>query len=151
MPYVDVSYPLKERRLWARKRALLIDGEVLSRTATRLLLERHGYKVDEVLDGMEAIGLLDLNPHALDLVVMDFEMPLLTGMETLYALRTLLPELKALLCVASGGAVPAETLPERAAFLKKPCTPQAIWEGLAKVNGTSRQYLEEGRLASAHS
>ena len=37
MPTMNSLYPLKERRLRVRKRALVVDGDVLSRIETRLL------------------------------------------------------------------------------------------------------------------
>ncbi len=150
MSYVDYHYPLTERRLRARKRALVVDGDVLSSIDMRLLLEMQGYQVDEVLDGLEAIGLLDLDPPALDLVVLDYEMPLLSGLETLYALRALMPGLKALLCVAPGADVPTRALPERAAYLKKPCMPEDLLDGLGKAYWSTRHNLEHGRVAGSH-
>ena len=142
--------PTNERRLRARKRALVVDGNVLSRIETRLLLEMHGYQVDEVSDGTEAIGLLDLDAPALDLVVMDYEMSLLSGLETLHALRALQPGLKALFCVTDGEEVRMQPLPDRVAFLKKPCTLHDLSEGLDKVYGITRHTLGHGRTASSH-
>lgn len=150
MPYVNDSHPLNERRSRARTRALVVCGDVLSRIEMRLLLEMHGYQVDEVSDGMEAIGLLDLDAPALDLVVLDYEMPLLSGLETLQALRALQPGLKALLCVVDGEDVRADALSERVAFLKKPFTLHGLSEGLDKVYGISRPNLGRGRVTSSH-
>lgn len=150
MPYVNDSYPLIDRRSRVRKRALVVDGDLLSRIETRLLLELNGYQVDEVGDGMEAIGLVDLDSPALDLVVLDSEMALLNGVETLQALRALQPGLKALICVHAGEAARTEPLPERAAYLRKPCTLPALAEGLDKVYGIIRHNLGHGRIASSH-
>ena len=53
----------------------MVAGDMLPNTEMRLLLESHGYAVDEVVDGIEVASLLELNPSAFDLVVIDFEMP----------------------------------------------------------------------------
>jgi CheY-like chemotaxis protein len=106
--------------------------------------------VDEVNDGMEAIGLLDLYAPALDLVVLAYEMPLLNGLETLYALRTLQPGLKALLCIGLGEEVLPDVPLERVAFLTMPCTLQSLSEGLDKIYGIARHHLEHSRVAGSH-
>jgi CheY-like chemotaxis protein len=149
MPYVNDFDPVNERRLRVRRRALVVDEDVLSRKETRLLLEMHGYQVDEVSDGMEAIGLLDMFTPSLDLVVLDYEMPWLNGLETLDGLRALQPWLKALLCTARGHER-TEALPERTAFLTKPCTLHGLAEGLNQVYGNTRHNLEHGRIAGMH-
>jgi two-component system, cell cycle sensor histidine kinase and response regulator CckA len=150
MPYLNGSRPLNERRLRARTRALIVSGDVLSRIEIRLLLEMHGYQVEEVGDGMEAVGLLDLDAPPLDLVVLDYHMTLLNGLETLQALRALQPGLKALLCVGPGEEVRAPVLPERVALLKTPCTMHTLCEVLDKVYGITRHNLGHGRVASSH-
>ena len=150
MSYVKGSGPLNERRSQARKMALVVDGDVLSRIETRLLLEMHGYQVDEVSDGMEAIGLLDLGAPALDLVVVNCEMPFLSGLETLQALRALQPGLRALLCVDHDQEVSPGLLPVGVASMQRPCTMQGLSEGLDKVHGITRHILGNGRVASSH-
>jgi DNA-binding response OmpR family regulator len=150
MPYVSAAHPSNDRRSRVRKRVLVVDGDLLARIETRLLLEMHGYQVDEVGDGMEAVGLLDLEPPSLDLVVLDVDMALLSGLETLQALRALQPGLKALLCVQSSEAARRVLLPERAAFLLKPFTLQTLAEALDKVYGITRHNLGHGKLASSH-
>lgn len=150
MPHVTDSHPWNERRLRVRKRALVVDGDLLSRIETRLLLEMHGYQVEEVNDGLEAIGMLDLDNPVLDLVVLDCEMPLLSGMETLYSLRALHPGLKALLCVSGKERLNLEILPEGAAFLKKPCTLHGLTEALGMVHEFTRHILGHGKVSSMH-
>ena len=129
--------PLNDRRSRARKRALVVDGDMVSRMESRLLLEMQGYEADELLDGLEAINLLDLDPCIPDLVVMDYEMPLLSGLETLNALRALRPGLKALLCIDKGQQGNMAALPEGVAFLGKPFTRQDLSEALDKIHMTT--------------
>jgi CheY-like chemotaxis protein len=150
MPNVNGPGPLDERRSRVRKRALVVDGDVLTRIETRLLLEMYGYQVDEVNDGLEAIGLLDVEAPKLDLVVLDYEMPLLSGIETLLSMRALQPGLRAFFCVASKEGLRPEKLPERTAFLRKPCTLHGMAEAMDQVHGTTRHLLGHGKVAQIH-
>ena len=43
-------------------RVLIIDDEEPIRSMLKLMLERHGYEVDEAPDGMEAIRIYRQNP-----------------------------------------------------------------------------------------
>lgn len=149
MAQANDARPLQERRRRVRNRALVIDGDVLSRVETRLLLEMHGYQVDEVEDGMEAVGLLDLEAPPFDLVVLDDEMPGLSGVETLYALRALQPGLKALLCVSSSMGVRILAPPERADVLVKPFSAQDLARGLDRVYGVPAHNLASEKVAGS--
>lgn len=138
-----------ERRSRKRKRALVIDGDMLARIETRLLLEMQGYQVEEVSDGIEAIGLMDLDSPTLDLVVLDYEMPLLNGMETLQALRALSPELKAVLCL-KGDENPREDPQEGMAFVCKPLTMQSLTDGMNMACGIRPVPPAPRRAAHSH-
>ncbi len=150
MPYTHEMDPAKERRSRPRRRALVVDGDVLSRIETRLLLEMFGYEVVEVSDGMEAIGLLDVDAPRLDLVVLDAEMPLLSGLETLHSLWALQPGLKALLCGSKEQRARMEILPRGVAFLQKPCTLHGLSEGLDRVFGLTKHMLDHGHVSQSH-
>jgi len=150
MPYSHEADPENERRSRPRRRALVVDGDVLSRIETRLLLEMYGYQVEEVSDGMEAIGLLDVDAPRLDLVVLDSDMPLLSGLETLYSLRALQPGLKGLLCFAKDQELRNDVLPPGVAYLRKPCTLHGLSEGLDQVLGVTRHMLDHGHLSGSH-
>lgn len=150
MPYSHAMDPMGERRSRPRRCALVVDGDVLSRIETRLLLEMYGFQVEEVSDGMEAIGLLDVEAPKLDLVVLDAEMPLLSGLETLQSLWALQPGLKALLCGSRELESRMAELPQGVAFLRKPCTLHGLSEGLDRVFGHTRHMLEHGRVSQTH-
>jgi CheY-like chemotaxis protein len=150
MPNVNGPVYPGERRARVRKRALVVDGDVLSRIETRLLLEMHGYQVDEVNDGLEAIGLLDVEAPRLDLAVLDYDMPLLSGLEVLQSLRAMQPGVRAILCVATRDALLADALPEGTAFLEKPCTLLGLAEAMDKVFGVAKPALDHGKIAHTH-
>ena len=118
---------------------------MLSRIEMRLLLEMSGYQVDEVSDGMEAIGLLDMAAPGLDLVVLDYLMPQLNGLETYEALRALRPGLGAIICVSGIEDIRAGAIPTTVTFLKKPCTMHTLSDALERVHGLVRHSLSHGK------
>ncbi|MDT3776979.1 response regulator [Nitrospira sp. MA-1] len=67
------------------KPILLIDDDRPYRQALRLYLEHHGFTCKEAEDGREALVLLDEGLNV-DLVLSDFHMPVINGLEFLKAL-----------------------------------------------------------------
>lgn len=83
--------PLADRNLVPRKKAvygktiMIADDNQSLRTYTAIFLEKQGYHVIQAQDGAQAIQQLD--EHAIDLVLMDIEMPKLDGIEATNAIR----------------------------------------------------------------
>jgi Tfp pilus assembly pilus retraction ATPase PilT/ActR/RegA family two-component response regulator len=67
-------------------RILLVDDDPTVRTLARVLLEKNGFQVDEVADGSRAIGHFETG-HECALVVLDLDMPTLSGLEVLSRIR----------------------------------------------------------------
>jgi type II secretory ATPase GspE/PulE/Tfp pilus assembly ATPase PilB-like protein/ActR/RegA family two-component response regulator len=65
---------------------LLVDDDALVRTLARQLLERQGFRVLEESDGASALKTV-MTARAVDLIVLDLQMPVLTGRDVLRALR----------------------------------------------------------------
>lgn len=85
------STPAGERtarpRLRPRPRAVLVaDDDPVNRRLASLLLERAGHTVHAVASGFEALAAL--TSRAFDLVLLDFEMPGLSGPETARRIRS---------------------------------------------------------------
>jgi two-component system chemotaxis sensor kinase CheA len=68
-----------------RKRVLVVDDSVMTRTLERTILESAGYTVVVASDGAHALEMLDETP--VDAIVSDVEMPRMTGLELTTALR----------------------------------------------------------------
>jgi diguanylate cyclase (GGDEF)-like protein/PAS domain S-box-containing protein len=64
---------------------LVVDDNELNRDALACLLRFQQYEVQSAADGQEALALIDT--HRFDLVVLDIEMPNLTGLEVLTRIR----------------------------------------------------------------
>jgi CheY-like chemotaxis protein len=67
------------------QRILVADDKASSRELVRTILENLGYEVQEAEDGITALEAIRNSPP--DLVLLDFQMPGLTGYEVLTRLR----------------------------------------------------------------
>jgi two-component system, chemotaxis family, chemotaxis protein CheY len=67
------------------KRILVVDDARLVRSYYRGILEKHGYVVDEALNGLEALEKLLLG--SFDLLIVDINMPKMDGLTFLRAVR----------------------------------------------------------------
>jgi CheY-like chemotaxis protein len=84
------------------KRILLVDDEESLRACLRMVLELEGVQVTEASNGAEALHLFALGEF--DLVITDFQMPLMQGNELAVNLKRLAPWLPILMVTASGRA-----------------------------------------------
>jgi len=66
---------------------LIVDDELMMRFLIRHVLESAGHSISEAQNGRVAFDMLDMYPHLIDLIVLDFQMPLMNGMEFLSTLR----------------------------------------------------------------
>lgn len=69
----------------AKKRILIVDDSITVREVERQLLMRRGYEVDVAVDGRE--GYSTLRAGRYDLMVTDVDMPRMTGIELIRAVR----------------------------------------------------------------
>jgi PAS domain S-box-containing protein len=76
---------------------LLVDDDEIIRKSTKPLLESLGYQVKTAKDGKEALNLYTQDQNAVDLVILDRNMPVLNGIETFSQLRAINPKCKIVL------------------------------------------------------
>jgi len=118
---------------------LLIDDEDAIRTATHRLLRREGYTVLEASSGEEALGLFRSIGGMLDAVILDLNMPAMSGGEVLQHMRHLRPEIR----VVVWSGLPAEVARKHingmngVTFVEKPAQ-------LADFPGILSRILREG-------
>ena len=79
-----------------RETILLAEDEEMVRNMAQTILERAGYQVLAVADGVEALAAFQQRAHEIDLVILDVIMPKLGGRETYERMRAHRPGLRAL-------------------------------------------------------
>jgi len=79
----------RTQRTQGHKTVLVVDDEEMILQLTRRMLERSGYKVVTAADGPSAVAVIQGNPAAVDLVLLDMTMPSMTGGQVLWELRRL--------------------------------------------------------------
>jgi hypothetical protein len=87
-------------------RILVADDDDMVRMVMRTVLAGQGYQIEEASDGQEAIEKFSQQSDQLDLVMVDQNMPGMSGTQTLAELRRTKPALKAV--VLSGGVLDGE-------------------------------------------
>ncbi len=83
------------------RRILLAEDDDANRTMLRLYLEKRGFSVTGVANGLEVLEALDHG--AFDLVLLDWMMPVLNGLDALARLRQSHPDLPVIMLTAVGG------------------------------------------------
>ena len=84
------------------KRILLVEDQESVRAALRMMLELDGHQVTEARNGAEALNLLTVGQF--DIVITDFEMPVMAGNKLAVGIRLITPSLPILMVTASSGA-----------------------------------------------
>ena len=112
------------------KRILLVDDEEPLRACVRMMLELDGHQVTEATNGAEALSLFRLGEF--DLVITDFEMPVMEGNELALSLKLLAPSLPILMITASEKARGDAENPVDA-LLNKPVTLNELRSAVEKL------------------
>jgi PAS domain S-box-containing protein len=114
---------------------LVVDDEEMVRALAALVLERRGFRALTAAGGEEALALYRARRTEIDLVLLDYSMPGMNGLEVLEALKALDPEV----CVvfSSGYAQDGDAAPLLAAggraFVPKPYQPDELVRALRDV------------------
>ena len=112
------------------KRILLAEDQEAVRKSLRMMLELDGHQVTEASNGAEALSLFSIGEF--DLVITDFEMPVMRGNELAVSLKLFAPTLPILMITASQSAHSGVENPVDA-FLDKPLTVRDLRCALAKL------------------
>lgn len=118
-------------------RALIVDDSRFMRAHLRQLLERLGVQCLEARDGLQALDLLRADDGAFDFMLLDVNMPRMTGLECVKQLResALGPEMKVMMVTTECDNVFIEAALQHGAdeFLMKPFTAEGLREKLAMM------------------
>jgi PAS domain S-box-containing protein len=99
-PPTDIARPAPRSALGAGKRILYLDDDDSLVFLVRRLLQRDGFSVATFSIQAEAIAAVKADPTAYDLIVTDFNMPGMNGLEVVQELLSFNPQLKTV--IASG-------------------------------------------------
>jgi DNA-binding response OmpR family regulator len=106
---------------------LLVEDEPMLRDLGRAILERHGYKVLVASDGREGVELFRREKDHIDLVILDWTTPRLSGRDALQQLLQINPHVQVLLVSGYAPGVLGEAGLERVlGFIQKPYREQDL-------------------------
>jgi two-component system cell cycle response regulator CpdR len=112
------------------KRILLVEDEEPLRACMRMMLELEGHQVTEAGNGAEALNLFAIGEF--DLVITDFQMPVMKGNQLAVKLKLLAPAMPILMITASARARREAENPVDA-LLDKPFTVTELYCALGKL------------------
>ncbi|EYD76035.1 putative sensor/response regulator hybrid protein [Rubellimicrobium mesophilum DSM 19309] len=124
----------------SRPEVLLVDDSATLRELTATMLREHGFAVATAAGGAEALSLIEREPDRFDVIVTDFAMPLVSGLDVIRFARNHRPDWPAVMVSGYADASAIEDRPGDVVLLKKPFPPEALVEAI--VNG-----LEQGSAA----
>jgi PAS domain S-box-containing protein len=113
---------------------LAVDDDRLVLTNTAAMLSELGHSVIQASSAREALALLDENP--VDLIVADYAMPQMTGVELAEEARARRPELPAL--IVTGYVDVAETPPFNLPTLSKPFRENELAQAIYRIMDSPR-------------
>ncbi len=139
---------MAERKL----RVIVADDHPLIASALRDLLERehHAKVIAEVTDGQELLPLCE-REHP-DLIVLDLQLPGLSGLECLRLLKTRAPQIKVVVLSAFGDAETVRQVVAGGAegFVLKTMAPQHLLEAITQVAQGQLVYPRSARRWLTH-
>jgi two-component system cell cycle sensor histidine kinase/response regulator CckA len=134
-PCLPVSLSADAPAASGQRCILVADDEPLVRDLARAVLERAGYRVLTAADGEEALKSYRTAAGAIDLLLLDYTMPKLTGLQVMEALRQVGAPVPVVL--SSGYALDGEVqqflVAGARAFMPKPYRPQELVQTVRRV------------------
>jgi len=117
------------------ERILLVDDEKAIIKMERLMLERLGYRVTAIQGSHPALAAFRANPGEFDLVITDYTMPRMAGLELIKKIRTLKQDIPVILCTGFSDEVNEQTCKafNIQGLVMKPVSKSDLAEAIRKV------------------
>jgi PAS domain S-box-containing protein len=109
---------------------LLVDDSISLRELTARVLRDNGFDVVSAGGGAEALGLLEREPQKFDLILTDFAMPLVSGLDVIRFARSVRADWPAIIISGYADAHAVADRPGDVTLLNKPFTDAALIEGI---------------------
>ena len=113
---------------------LLVDDSSGLRQLTAESLRRHGFAVTCASGGAEALAIIERTPHDFDVIVTDFAMPLVSGVEVIRFARNLRSNWPAVMITGYADADAIANRPEDVPLINKPFRERELIESILRVN-----------------
>lgn len=125
---------------------LVIDDEAIVRLTTRTTLMKAGFSVIASDNGANGLRRLEADPDGVDLVLLDFTMPVMGGVEAFRRIHEMLPDLPVIVMSGYCDSEVARHFGSHtpSAFLQKPFTAARLLERVQTVLGTVRRAARNG-------
>ena len=119
--------------VFPQKHILVVDDEPLVRDAVKMMLDFDGHLVKTASSGKEALAILDKDQF--DLVITDFEMPMMKGDELAAAIKARAPKQPVVMITAYAEMLQASGNPLTGVdlIISKPFLLENLREAIAKV------------------
>lgn len=119
--------------LGAGQRVLVVDDEGALAQMVQAILNEHGYQTTTTTSAASALSVFT-QPPGFDLVLVDFDMPVMNGGRLAQVLRNIKPDLKVILLTGSQHLAPAAgEVKQFAAVVTKPFTAATLLKAIAQV------------------
>ena len=113
------------------KKVLLVDDADGVREITRAQLADEGLDVTVAADGHQALDLIEINPERFDVIVTDFAMPSVSGLDVINFARTKRSAYPAILITGYADKDQLKERPADVTLLHKPCDLDVLVEAIA--------------------
>jgi PAS domain S-box-containing protein len=137
-----VSSRERTPRLQGKKPAaelLLVDDSENLREITAAMLRERGFKVSTAAGGAEALALLEREPGRFDLIITDFAMPLVSGLDVVRFARSLRSDWPAIIISGYADAAAMKDRPDDVPLLGKPYSDGALIDAIRDLLWRDRQ------------
>ena len=115
----------------SEKTILIVDDEQIIVKSAAALLKRNGYQTLLAYDGMAACVCFREHHTRIDLVLLDLEIPVITGAACLRKFKTINPEVR--IIAHTGHPEPPATIIDADAFLAKPYSMKELLQTVERL------------------
>jgi CheY-like chemotaxis protein len=126
--YEDSAFSAPDLFETADGTILLVEDEKTLRTMGSTLLETMGFSVLTAQHGCEALDICREHLNEIDVILLDLIMPVMGGLETYRALRSIAPALPIIICSGYGVELVDDVIKNdrHAGFMHKPYKPEEL-------------------------